>query len=118
MVNKETFKDSVITGKYNFLVTSDATYCSKEALANHKGKMEDMPGSFLTQKVTLQDISGQRSWQEQGAVEHQLILNEIYCEITREPRGYAELRHKQLVELVTESPENYTRNIPRQLKKL
>ena len=82
------------------------------------GKMEDMPGNFLEQTVSIIGCTNPTHI-EAIAAENNLRLPGFYPlrkETTNEPRDYAKLKHEQLVEDVQNNPERYIRMIKRAVK--
>jgi len=83
------------------------------------GKMEDMPGNFLEQTVSIIGCKNP-TYVEAIAAEANLRLtgeNELKRETTNEPQGYAKLKHEQLVRQVRDHPEQYIRLIRGAVKK-
>jgi hypothetical protein len=97
----------VLTPNYRFFVETKTRYFAGDGFS-----MEDMPGWFMRQSIYLHGAS---------RVEHDLILKmgknipllltQIPAssdkEITDEPRGYEQLKHRYLVLKVKERPFDY-----------
>lgn len=98
--------DPVKAGRYTFSVHSIETHWAGEG----SGKMEDMPGDFLDQTVNLTACDNPSPIEQLG-VQHQVQLYHKRKEITGEFRRYSELKHEQLVDFVSTSPEQYAKNI-------
>lgn len=101
----------VYTDNYTFLVHSVETHWK----GHDSGKMEDMPGNFLSQTISLRDCS-KPSHLESIAIEKKLVLRESKKEITNEPEGYSKLKHKQLIKHVKEHPGYYLQTLQRVVK--
>jgi hypothetical protein len=98
--------DSVTVGRHTFGVHTSEHHWK----GGSGGKMEDIPGNFLEQTVQLNDCENP-SVIEQLGVMHTVRLYHQRKETTNEPPGYADLKHKQLVEQVQSSPGQYTQKI-------
>jgi len=103
--------DSVTVGRHTFGVHTD----EHRWKGDPAGKMEDMPGNFLEQTVNLTACENPSPIEQLG-VQHKVLLYTLKRETTNEPRGYAELKHNQLVESVRASPEQYTKRIQSAVK--
>lgn len=115
MKNKTLYQKStdVKSGKYTFRV---------ESLEYHweggpRGGIEDMPGDFLEQKVMLIDCDNPSNI-EAIAVENRILLGEFKTETSSEPKGYARLKHEDLIEKLKKDALYYTQNIRREVKKI
>jgi len=105
-------KDLVKVERHTFSVHSIENYWA----GGSGGKSEDRPGNFLEQTVQLTACDNPCPVEQLG-VQYQVLLYKWKKETTGEPRGYAALKHQQLVELVQQSPEIYTREIQGAVKK-
>jgi hypothetical protein len=104
-------REAVKVGRHTFNVHTIETHWQGDP----HGKMEDMPGNFLEQTVQLTACDNPDAIEQLG-VQYLVVLDHQRKETTHEPRGYAELKHTQLVKRVQTSPEQYTRNIRRAVK--
>ena len=94
---------------YTFRVYSIETHWKGDSC----GKMEDMPGDFLNQEVSLIGCENPTSL-EAIAAENNLRLtreHELKKETTSEPEGYAKLKHDQLVKDIRTNSERYIQRI-------
>lgn len=105
-------KSNVKSGRHTFSVYSVETYWP----GYDSGKMEDMPGKFLQQTISLIKCS-KPSNLEALAIERKVILRKApKREITNEPEGYAKLKHKQLVTHVKEHPGYHLQTLQQAVK--
>jgi hypothetical protein len=98
----------VLTSNYRFFVNTNTTYFE----GNPSGGMEDMPGWFMNQSVYFH--SGSRKEDELVKFLGKKIPLCVFQippmgdeEITSQPIGYEQLRHRDLVRKVKENPDNY-----------
>jgi hypothetical protein len=82
------------------------------------GRQEDMPGTFLELSIDVEKCTEGSSPLELLAARYKVRLFESQKEISDEPKGYAELKYKQLLSLVRTHPEEYTRKIQSAVKKV
>jgi len=112
--SKETFKkqDKIETKGYSFQVETEEHYWS----GYEHGKMEDMPGYFMTNAVSLTGYHNSATDYEKIAAKNKLVLYKNKIETTHEPAGYAEIYHKALTDEVRSSCEEYLSRVPKEVK--
>ena len=73
------------------------------------GKMEDMPGNFLEQEVSIVGCAHPNHIEAIAAENNLRLTNphQLRKETTNEPEGYAKLKHDQLVGDVRNNSEKY-----------
>ena len=115
MTDKILYQNSteVKSGRYNLRVYT----IEKHWIGEGSGGMESMPGNFLEQEVSLIDCDNP-SPIESLAVQHKVTLRKSKKKTTSEPKGYADLKHNQLVEEVPKNLNYYLQNLRSAVKKV
>jgi hypothetical protein len=113
---RETFRkqDEVETKGYKFQLATEEYYWS----GYESGKMEDMPGHFMTNKISLTGYPDSATDYEKIAAKNKLALYKNKKETTFEPAEYAEIYHKALMGEIRSNPKEYLSRVPGKVRDL
>ena len=95
--------ERIRTGLYTLEVTTKSHYWK----GVEGGKMEEMPGWFMDQKLSLLEIKADDPLHVLAREKLPIRLMGKHREITNEPIGYAGLYHNDFVEDVKDDPSEY-----------
>ena len=113
-------KDNILFSEKTEVPMRDYTFrvysIEKHWAGDPGGKMEDMPGNFLEQEVSIVGCTHPNHI-EAIAAKNNLRLTQLHKETTNEPEGYAKLKHDQLVGDVRNNSEKYIRMIKGAVKR-